>query len=158
MLLFSLALLMMTLYNFFNNKGVECHKLFLLYQVLIPTVSITVMYNIAKKHEASVDLHGPIILGSYGLTLYVITSFNLLELNGIARTYEFGLSVFFYLLYIGFLSIDFLPHFIVRSVLYGVVRIHVGIYRVSNDESELLGAILLNFCFWALVETMFYVQ
>ena len=129
MLLISFLLLCMTAHNLEKDR-VESHKVFLLIQVLIPTISITVMYFIAKKHEASIDLQGPILLGSYGITIYAITYFNLIEVNSIARTWEIALSGLFYLLYIGFLSIDFLPHFIARSLLYAVIRIRVGIYRI----------------------------
>ena len=129
MLLLSSILLFMTTYDLAKDR-VESHKLYLLFQVLIPSMSITVVYLIAKKHEASIDLFGPILFGSYGITIYAITSFNLIEMNSIARTWEFALSALFYLLYIGFLNIDFLPHFIARLLLFAVIRIHVGIYRI----------------------------
>ena len=136
----------------------ESHKIFLLCQVFVPTISLTGMYFIAKKHEASVDLLGPILMGSYVITIYSITIFNLIEVNSIGRTYELALSVFFYLLFIGFLTTNFLPHFIVRSLIYGVIRLHVGYYRVVNDDSNFLSALLLNVCGWALAESIFYVQ
>ena len=156
-LLFSFLLLCVTFHNWAADR-VESHNVFLLIQILVPTMSLTVVYFIAKKHEASIDLHGPILLGSYAITVYVITSFNLIEYNSIAMTFELAVSVFFYLLYIGFLSIEFWPHFIARSLLYAVIRIHVGYHRVQNNESEILGAILLNVCGWTLAETIFYVQ
>ncbi len=75
--------------------------------MLIPTISITILYFIAKLHEASVSLYGPVLLGSYAITLLAISSFNLIEINSIGRTYELFLSTVYYLLYIGFMSIDF---------------------------------------------------
>ncbi len=129
MLLASFLVLSMTIQISVSDK-VQSHDVFLLFQVLVPTIFLTIMYCITSKHEASVGLYGPILLGSYAITLYTITAFNLIEINSIARNYELYVSLCYYMLYIGFLSIDFLPHFIARLLLYVVIRIHVGYYRV----------------------------
>lgn len=139
------------------SGSAKSQLIYMLCQVLVPSLSITASYFVAKKHEAVADLHGPIFLGSYAATVYAITIFNLIEINSVSMTFDMGISLIYYFMYIGFMSTDFMFHFIIRSILYALVRFHVGYTRVQNDESEALASFALNFCGLALAESIFYV-
>ncbi len=101
----------------------------------MPSLSITGSYLIAKKHEAAADLHGPIFLGSYAATVYAITIFDLIQVNS---TSDSSISLIFYLMYLGFMNTDFMFHFIIRSILFALVRFHVGYTQVQNNEAEIV--------------------
>ena len=131
---------------------------FIMIATVVPTLTLIVSYCVASKFTPFTQLHGPLLLGAFSIATIVIEAGGFFSEMKILRVYEMGTQLIYVLLYMGLLSTDFLPHFVARSILFTAFRCALGMFRVQDNESELLAVLLMNIPGWLLAELIFYVQ
>ena len=84
----------------------------------VPTFCLAVSYFMANKTLKYVELHGPILFGSFLTITVILYATQVLEMDAESNIQTQSLSVLYYTIYIGFMNPQFLRHFIIRGALF----------------------------------------
>ena len=125
----------------------------------VPTLCLATSYFAATKNLKYVELHGPLLLGSSTAISFI---FDVIQLSGkddfsFIQTQAIS-SLFYFIIYIGFLTPQFQRHFIIRGILFVMYRSLIIYLRVVFEEAELFAIVASNILLWLCGEIVFHVQ
>ncbi len=92
--------------------------MFAIINTTVPTLCLAVSHFGAKKKLNFVELHGPILFGSFAVTTFILNVTKVLEMDAKSHIQTQGFSALYYIIYIGLMNPQFLRHFIIRGAIY----------------------------------------
>ena len=133
-------------------------QVYLLALLGLPSLFLAIWLPIADKFQSGADWFGVVYLGTYALTILVLTITNPFEISPQMRNQAGDMAGLFYIIYLGLLSPNYLFNFVARPLIYTFCQVIVLVARSQNDEANVIAAILMHIFSVCLLETIFHVQ